>query len=331
MVIKILIKFNNIFLLISHRAGFMRKSTYIIAAVLVVIIVVGVVFADLYFSSQSTGNQSSGKLQIVAGESFWGSLVSQLGGNHVQVLSIVTDPNADPHEYESNTQDVQAVANAKYVIANGAGYDDWLLKLISASSSPNQKVLNVANLLGQSVGSNPHFWYSPYYVNETVHQMYLDIVSLDPANSAYYGQQYANLNASLGAYDQRITEIKQQFAGTQVAATEDIFVYLANATGLDLVSPLSFMEAIAEGTDPPAQSIVQFQQQLESGTVKVLVYNSQTVTPITENMKTLAAQNNVAVVGITETVQPPNALFQDWMDTELVSLQNALNATDTVK
>ncbi len=305
----------------------MRKSIYAIVAILVLVIIAGVIIVDVYLSSQSTGTQSSGKLQIVAGENFWGSLVSQLGGSHVQVLSIVTDPNADPHEYESNTQNVQAVANARYVIANGAGYDDWLLKLISASNSPNQKVLNVANLLGQSVGENPHFWYSPYFVNETVHQMYSDIVNLDPANGAYYERQYAILNASLGGYNQRIVQINQQFAGTQVAATEDIFVYLANATGLDLVSPQTFMQAVAEGTDPPVQSVVQFQQQLESGTVKVLVYNSQTVTPITDNMKEVAAQNNVTVVGITETVQPPNALFQDWMNTELIALQNALNAT----
>ncbi len=308
----------------------MKKSTYIIAAILVAIILISLVLADFYVSSQSE-TQSSGKLQIVAGENFWGSLVSQLGGSHVQVLSIVTDPNTDPHEYESSTQNVQAVANAKYIIANGAGYDDWLLKLVSASNSPNQKVLNVADLLGQTVGSNPHFWYSPSYVNETVHQMYLDIVSLDPTNSAYYSQQYANLNASLGTYNQQIAQIKQQYSGTQVAATEDIFVYLADATGLDLVSPPAFMQAVAEGTDPPVQTVVQFQQQLESGTVKVLVYNSQTVTPITENMKTIANQNNVAIIGISETVEPPNALFQDWMNTELIALQNALNSTSTIK
>lgn len=310
----------------------MRRSTHLIAAaVLIAIIIASVVFADFYLTPPQTNSKNPGKLQIVAGENFWGSLVSQLGGSHVQVLSIVTDPNADPHEYESNAQNVQAVANAEYVIANGAGYDDWLLKLISASNTPNQKVLNVADLLGQSVGSNPHFWYSPYYVNETVHQMYLDLVSLDPANSAYCEQQYVNLNASLGTYNQKINQIKQQFAGTQIAATEDIFVYLANATSLDLVSPPAFMQAVAEGTDPPAQSVVQFQQQLESSNIKVLVYNSQTVTPITENMKTLAAQNNVPIVGITETVQPPIASFQDWMNTELTSLQNALNSTSASK
>jgi zinc/manganese transport system substrate-binding protein len=310
---------------------FMRKITYVAIAVLVVVILAAGIFVGLYMSNGSTSSSSSTqnlstKLQIVAAENFWGSLVSQLGGTHVQVLSIVTDPNADPHEYESNTADAQAIANAKYVIVNGAGYDDWALLLISASNNPNQKVLNVANLLGKKDGDNPHFWYCPLYVNETVHQMYSDLVSLDPADAAYYKQQYVNLNASLEVYNERIDEIRQQFAGTKVASTESIFEYLANATGLDLVSPPAFMEAVAEGNDPPAQSVVQFQQQLESGNVSVLVYNKQTVTPIAQNMETLATEHNVKVIAITETIQPPNALFQDWMNAELISLQNALNA-----
>jgi zinc/manganese transport system substrate-binding protein len=309
----------------------MRKTTYVAIAVSVVVILAAGIFVGSYMSNGFTSSSSSTqnlstKLQIVAAENFWGSLVSQLGGTHVQVLSIVTDPNADPHEYESNTADARAIANATYVIVNGAGYDDWALKLISASNNPNQKVLNVANLLGKKDGDNPHFWYYPLYVNETVHQMYSELLSLDPADAAYYKQQYVNLNASLGVYNERIGEIRQQFAGTKVASTESIFEYTAKATGLDLVSPPAFMEAVAEGNDPPAQSVVQFQQQLESGNVSVLVYNEQTVTPLTQSMKVLAAQNNVTFVGVTETIQPPNLSFQEWMNAELISLQNALNA-----
>jgi zinc/manganese transport system substrate-binding protein len=288
---------------------------------------VAAIFVESYFSNKSIfpTEDFSTKLKIVAAENFWGSLVSQLGGMYVQVLSIVTDPNADPHEYESNTADALAVANANYVIANGAGYDDWALKLVSAGNNPNQKLLNVADLLGKKNGDNPHFWYYPLYVEETVHQMYSDLVSLDPANTAYYTQQYANLNSSLGVYIERIDEIRQQFAGTKVASTESIFEYVANATDLDLVSPPAFMEAVSEGNDPPAQSVVQFQQQLQSGNVSVLVYNQQTVSPLTQNMRTLAAQYNVATVGISETIQPPHTSFQEWMNAELIALQNALN------
>lgn len=292
--------------------------------VLAVVVLAAAILTGSYILDRSTSGSTPTKLQIVAGENFWGSLVLQLGGAHVQVLSIVTDPNADPHEYESSITDARAIANANYVIVNGAGYDDWALKLISASNNPNQKVLNVANLLGKKEGDNPHFWYSPSYVNETVHQMCSDLVSLDPADAGYCNQQYVSLNASLGVYNGRIDEIRQQFAGTEVASTESIFEYLANATGLDLVSPPAFMQAVSEGNDPPAQSVVEFQQQLQSGSLRVLVYNNQTVTPLTDNMKALAAQNNVTTVGVTETIQPPELLFQDWMSAELISLQNAL-------
>jgi zinc/manganese transport system substrate-binding protein len=317
----------------------MRKISKVAFAVVVITIVgtgifVGSRLSNGSMSSSNSAQNLSTKMQIVAAENFWGSLVSQLGGAHVQVLSIVTDPNADPHEYESNMADARAVANARYVIVNGAGYDDWALLLISANSSPNQKVLNVANLLGKKTGDNPHFWYYPLYVNETVHQMYSDLVSLDPANAAYYKQQYVNLNASLGVYNERIDDIRQHFAGTEVASTESIFVYLADATGLDLVSPPAFMEAVSEGNEPSQPDIRNFTQQLESGNVSVLVYNEQTATPTTSSMMVIATENNVTVVPVTETIQPltqPPITFQEWMNAELISLYNALNEKTLVQ
>jgi zinc/manganese transport system substrate-binding protein len=269
---------------------------------------------------------STGALQIVAAENFWGSLVSQLGGSHAQVVSIVADPNADPHEYESSAANARAFANADYVVINGAGYDSWSDKLLSAGSNPHRKVLNVAELLGKKEGDNPHFWYNPAYVNQAVAQMEHDLIALDPANASYYQQQYQALQSSLASYQNRIAAIKQQFGGTQVAATEDIFVYLAKAAGLNLISPLAFMQAVAEGNEPPAQSVVEFQNQLKNKEPVVLVYNRQTVTPLTAIMKKVATNEGIPVVGITETIQPPDASFQDWMNSEVMALQNALNA-----
>ena len=279
-------------------------------------------------------------IQIVAGENFWGSLISQLGGNLTQVLSIVSDPNADPHEYEANASDAAAIAHANFVVVNGVGYDDWALQLIAASNTPGQEVLNVGNLNGVSVTGgivtgNPHQWYNPLYVNHTLLAMYADLVALQPASKAIFQQNFYNLNTSAGggaegvSIDQlyaRANQIKADFAGTVVDSTESIFVYLANYTGLDLISPQPFMEAIAEGNDPPAASVALFECQIESGYVKVLVYNIQTVTPITTTIEGLAAEHNVTVTYVSETIQPPDTSFQDWMFGEYNSLANALNA-----
>jgi len=291
----------------------------------VILLVAGFGFVMFGHHSGSGVQAPTGVLQVVAAENFWGSLVSQIGGSHVQVLSVVSDPNADPHEYESNTADARAVATANYVIENGAGYDSWADKLLGAGQNPHRTVLNVATLLGKQNGDNPHFWYNPAYVNQVVAQMEQDLIALDPANASYYEAQYTTLQASLAEYQNRIATIKQQFGGAKVAATEDIFAYLANAAGLDLISPRAFVQAVAEGNDPPASSIVTFENQLKGGGVRVLVYNEQTVTPLTESMKKLAAGQGIPLVGVTETIQPPNVPFEDWMNAELIELQNALN------
>jgi zinc/manganese transport system substrate-binding protein len=307
------------------------QRTAIAIVVIIILVATGGAYAAINLTPPpaSACSTSGGVIQVVAGENFWGSLVSQIGGSHVNVTSIVTDPNTDPHEYESNTADARAIANACLVVVNGAGYDTWALNEIAASNTPHQTVLNVQMLLGQPVDANPHFWYSPYYVNATARAMYKDLIAIDPANSEYYKQQYANLNSSLWtSYMEQESIIKQQFAGTPVASTESIFAYMANATGLKIITPPTFMEAVAEGNDPSSQDVATFENQLNGGnaTVRVLVYNAQTVTPLTQSLLALAAKNGIPYIRITETIQPSTFTFQAWMQGEVEELQNALNA-----
>jgi zinc/manganese transport system substrate-binding protein len=267
-----------------------------------------------------------GVLNVVAGENFWGSIATQLGGTHVSVTSIVSDPNADPHQYESNTNAARAFAQANYIILNGAGYDDWGQQLMAANPVSGRKVLTVADLLGKHEGDNPHFWYNPDYVEQVANQITSDCKALDAAGSAYFDQQRAAFETSLSSYHRRLAEIKQKFAGQKIGATESIFVYMVNYLGLNLISPLGFMQAVAEGNDPSADTVVTFEQQIQQKQIIVLVYNVQTSTPVTEHLKQLAGQQNIPLVPVSETIQPPDVTFQDWQTAQLLQLQNALNA-----
>jgi zinc/manganese transport system substrate-binding protein len=273
----------------------------------------------------STGPGSGNTLQVIAGENFWGSIAAQLGGSHVSVTSIVTNPNTDPHEYESSATDARAFATADYVILNGAGYDDWGQKLLSGNPSSSRKVFTVADLLNKKPGDNPHFWYNPDWVDRVADRITADYQALDSRDSAYFTQQREAFRSALKPYHDAIAKIRATSSGVPIGSTESIFVYLAQALGVNLISPPEFMQAISEGTDPPAQTVAEFQNQLTNHQIKVLVYNLQTSTPITENLKQLAAKNSIPVVGISETIQPATASFQDWQVKQLNALQVALS------
>ena len=293
---------------------------------------IGVLAAIVVFSALMTAcgapPSSPGpgtSLQVIAGENFWGSIAAQLGGSHVSVTSIVTNPNTDPHEYESSAVDARAFATADYVILNGAGYDDWGGKLLAGNPSDNRRVLIVAGLLQKKAGDNPHFWYNPDWVAMVADRMTADYKALDPGDSSYYSRQREAFGAALKPYHDAITNVRSAHGRVPVGCTESIFVYMAAALDLDLISPPQFMQAISEGTDPPARSVAQIQQQISQRSIKLLVYNTQTSTSVTENLEQLARQNGIPVVGISETIQPGNASFQDWQVAQLNSIKTALD------
>ena len=271
------------------------------------------------------GGSVNGTLQVIAGENFWGSIAAQLGGSHVSVTSIVTNPNTDPHDYESSATDARAFATADYVVLNGAGYDDWGQKLLSANPSPSRKVFTVAKLLNKKPGDNEHFWYNPDWVEKVADRITADYQALDAADAGYFSQQRAAFSTALKPYHDAIARIRSAHNGAPVGATESIFVYMGQALGLTLVSPPEFMQAISEGNDPPAQTVAQFQDQVSHHKIKVLVYNTQTSTPVTENLKQMAARNNIPIVGISETVEPSTSSFQDWQIKQLAGLEAALS------
>jgi zinc/manganese transport system substrate-binding protein len=283
-------------------------------------------------SSGNGGALASGSIRVVTGENFWGSIASQLGGSRVNVTSIVTDPNADPHEYQASVATARAVATSQYVILNGAGYDTWAQQLLQANPVAGRKVFTVADLLGKREGDNPHFWYNPRYVREVVAQITKDYQALDPADAGYFSRQESQfLNVALKPYFDRIASIKAHFAGQKVGATESIFVYIAGALGLNLITPPAFMDAVAEGNDPPAASVAQFSEQVQQKQITVLVYNVQTSTDVTNSIKLLATQADIPVVGVSETLQPTDATFQDWQYAQLLTLENALNSAGLTK
>jgi zinc/manganese transport system substrate-binding protein len=273
----------------------------------------------------TSGTTASGKVEVVAAENFWGSIATQVGGDKVHVASIIANPDTDPHDYEAKPDDAKKIAVAKYVIVNGAGYDPWASKLLDANPVTGRQTLDIGELVGVKEGGNPHFWYSPDFVYKVIDQITADLKKIDAADAGYFDSQSSSYkNSGLKDYKDTIAAIKNKYSGVPVGATESIFVYTAQATGLNLITPPDYMKAISEGTDPSASDKATVDQQVTGKKVKVLVFNSQNSTPSVQAVATKAKAAGIPVVEVTETLTPAEASFQDWQTAQLKALLNAL-------
>ena len=271
----------------------------------------------------------TGPIQVVAAENFWGSIATQVGGARAQVRSLISDPSADPHQFEVSSADARLFAQASLVIANGAGYDDWAARLLRANPAPHRLVLNVAALVGKTPRDNPHLWYSLEFARRAANQITADYQAIDPSDAAYFADRREQFVSALVELAKIQDGIRSRFAGTKVASTEPIVVYLFRSLDLELISPAGFMQAVSDGTDPAAADVATFLDQITNGTAKVLAYNSQTATAVTTNVKEIAQAHHVPVVGFTETIQPPTLSYQDWMAAQLHALSAALASAST--
>lgn len=264
-------------------------------------------------------------IQVVATENFWGSIAAQVGGAHVQVTSIISDPNVDPHNYEPTAQNARAFAGARYVIVNGAGYDAWADRLLQANPVSGRRTLNAGDFLGAHAGDNPHLWYNPDFVTRVVEKIRDDLKALEPGDAAALDQSAQTyLTTGLEQYHALINAIKAAYSGTPVGATESIFAYLAPALGLNLITPYSYLQAVSESQDVSAADEVTVERQIAQKRIKILVYNSQNTPGNIQALITQAHAAGIPVATLTETLSPASATFQDWQTRQLKGILDAL-------
>ena len=263
---------------------------------------------------------------MVATINAWGSIAAQLGGTRVRETSIITNPATDPHAYEPTPTDARVVAGAGVFIENGIGYDPWAAKMLAANPVGGRTVLDVGGLVGIADGGNPHRWYSPTDVRAVADQITADYAMTDPGDKVYFEQRKsAFLTTDLATYNDLITQIRAKYTGVKVGASESIFSPLAQALGLDLVPPASFLTAVSQGTDVSAADKATIDAQISSKQIKVYVFNSQNSTPDVAAQVTAAKSEAIPVVAVTETLSPAGATFQKWQCAQLQQLAAGLH------
>ena len=272
----------------------------------------------------ATPVEAGAPLAVLGTENFYADLLTQIGGSRVVATSLLNDPNADPHAFETSPQSAATVADARLVIVNGLGYDAFMDKLLAASPDPRRVVINVQQLLGVADDVNVHIWYDPATMPAVAAAATAALSQLEPANASYFAAREQAYLASLAPITDRIAALKARDAGLPIAFTEDVAGYLTNAIGLDLRTPVGFMKAIEEGTDPAPADVAAERDLFTAKVVRVLVYNSQVVSPTTQQIHDLAQANGIPIVGVAETIPPEYHTYAEWQLAQLDALGQAL-------
>lgn len=264
----------------------------------------------------------SATVNVVAAENFYGDVASQIGGRHVAVTSILSNPDQDPHLFEASPKTARALQHAQIVIYNGANYDPWMAKLLGASTQARRATIVVADLVGKKAGDNPHLWYAPATMPAAARALAAELGRADPAHKADYDANLQKFVASLQPIDAKVAALRAQYHGVPVTATEPVFGYMSDAIGLDMRNQ-RFQLATMNDTEASAQDVAAFENDLRKRQVRVLIYNSQAEAPMTKRLLKLARDGGVPTVSVTET-QPAGKTFQQWMAGQLDALAAAL-------
>ncbi|MDM4762419.1 zinc ABC transporter substrate-binding protein [Galbitalea sp. SE-J8] len=281
-------------------------------------------------SSSGTGGGGSTPIAVVASTNVYGDIAGTIGGDLVDVTSIIDDPDKDPHEYEADAQNQLALSKAQVVIENGGGYDDFVDTLLSSAGNTTATVLNAADISGYDQEPadgefNEHVWYDFPTVSKVVDQLVDALSSIDSADAATFQKNGADLQGKLTDLEGQEADLKTKYAGEGVAITEPVPLYLLDAIGLDNKTPAEFSEAIEEDTDVPADVLKQTTDLFSTGQVALLAYNAQTTGPQTEAVLTAAKDNDVPVVPVTETL-PAGTSYIEWMQHNLDAVSAALGS-----
>jgi zinc/manganese transport system substrate-binding protein len=247
----------------------------------------------------SRANAAGMVINVVASTNVYADVVSQIGGSHVKVTGILSNPNTDPHSYESSTTDAGAIARATLVVQN------------------------VGKTLGYKDGDNPHLWYNPTTMPRIAPLIVDTLAKQDPADAAAFRANLNAFTASLRPWTELMAQVKKRYAGMPIAITEPVFGYAAQAMGLKILTPTTFALAIMQGNDPSPQDVQVEKGLFTANKVKIFFYNQQAVAPITVTLLSLARAHHIPIVGVYET-KPLSKTYQQWMLAEVQATQKAL-------
>ena len=278
-------------------------------------------------------------LTVVASTNVWGDIAKSVGGDRVEVISIIESFSQDPHSYEASARDQLAVNDADLVIANGGGYDSFMDYLAAAAGQDNIIFAYLPDELAEEDADakeddghdhdhehsegNEHVWYDFHVVEDFANRLASKLSSLDPEYSADYSDNLVEFLDQIGILEDRVAQVSATVSGAKVISSEPVADYLLIELGLENITPSDFSEAIEEERDVSPKDLLEMQNLLKSGSVALFVVNPQTGSVQVDGLQKIAQENQIPIVELSELL-PENTRYFEWMEANIALLEEAL-------
>lgn len=308
---------------------------------------------------------SDGTIQVIASTNVYGSLAEQIGGDRVDVTSIITSASQDPHSYEASARDRLTVQDAELVIENGGGYDSFIDTLLDGSDAHVLTAVEFAHDYPGNEGHedaevdehadeedhehadeeeghdhaeeegheghdhiegfNEHVWFDPHTMIHVVEGIAEELSELDPEGEADFTTAADEIIADLEGFEAELETLGTEVSGASVFITEPLPGYIAAAAGLTDATPEGFAEAVEEGNDVAPATLLAALEVIDSGDVQVLLTNAQTGGAETQRAEEAAEAAGIPVVAFTELLEDGSS-YAEWMQDAIQNLADALRS-----
>lgn len=285
------------------------------------------------------------EIKLVASTSIWGSIAEDIteGNDDVEVTTILSSKDDDPHEYEATARDIAAVKDADIVVANGAGYDNWLTDNVEEGTPlVTAQPLAEAHHHGDEGhehgeeaghdeheghdhehgddhghdhgGANPHVWFD------------LDVVSeFEQKLSAELHKLNSDIPESNEDVTKKTDELKQRIeklSGKNVILTESVAAELVDDSELKDITPEGFAHSVNNESEPSAADLAATRQLITDKKADILITNEQSETPAAEQLTDAAKEAGIKVVNVNETPDEGQDYFE-YADALIKQLEDA--------
>ena len=186
-------------------------------------------------------SRAEGRLKVVASFSILGDFVKNVGGERVDVTTLV-GADGDVHVYAPAPADARKIADAKLLVINGLGLEGWLPRLLQAAGGKAPILAASRGIAPLKLGSDadPHAWQSVENAKKYVTNIRDALAAADPADAEVFRKQAETYLAKLDALDRAVRQAVSQIPESRrkVISTHDAFGYFAAAYGIQFIAPL---------------------------------------------------------------------------------------------